>query len=139
VKNKFKVKAKVWKWKGDAPAAWHFVTIPPETSEIISKQFHGLKRGWGSLPVLVEFELTKEARAEPAPQKSIFKKKTTSKKTNKDIIINKNKIKFETSIFANKKDKLYMTYLLPLKKTVRSELGIQDGDVVDFVLHIKTS
>ena len=47
------------------------------------------------------------------------------------------KVSLETSMFKNKRDKNYLTYILPLKKTIRQEVGIQDGDVVDFTLEIK--
>jgi hypothetical protein len=130
MKNKFKVKAKIWIWKGDAPAAWHFVTIPPEISEVISIKFHAQKRGWGSLPVLVELELDKEARATPVPPAKLRKKKN-------DFVVNKNRLTFETSIFPQKKDTPHLTYLLPLKKTVRDRLGVQDGEVIDFNLQVK--
>jgi hypothetical protein len=43
----------------------------------------------------------------------------------------------ETSIFPNNKDKNVFTYFLALKKSIRSEVGIQDGDIVDFQLEIK--
>lgn len=34
-------------------AGWHFVTVPREQSDTIKKTFGGMKRGWGSLPVIV--------------------------------------------------------------------------------------
>jgi len=34
-------------------AGWHFVTLPKKQSELIKSRFGALKRGWGSLPVLV--------------------------------------------------------------------------------------
>ena len=112
---KYKIKAKCWLWvsaSGSAKGAWHFVTIPPEVSEKIEKKYKNVHGGWGSLPVKVKF----------------------------------GKILLETSIFKNKRDKgtlmpqakNYLTYILPLKKTIRQEVGIQDGDVVDFTLEIIT-
>lgn len=47
----YTIQAKVWLYPGKA--AWHFVTIPPETSEDIDEFFSHVKRGWGSLPVTV--------------------------------------------------------------------------------------
>lgn len=44
------------------------------------------------------------------------------------------KVTLETSIFPNKKD---ATFILPIKKKTRLELGVQSNDVVDFVLEIK--
>ena len=34
-------------------AGWHFVSIPQDISEDIKNHFGGMKRGWGSLPVMV--------------------------------------------------------------------------------------
>lgn len=34
-------------------SGWHFVALPQELSEQLSRRFHGLKRGWGSLRVEV--------------------------------------------------------------------------------------
>lgn len=48
--NQYKIKAKVWLHPGDG-GAWHFVTVPPKESANIKSLFHGLSRGWGSLPV----------------------------------------------------------------------------------------
>lgn len=42
----------------------------------------------------------------------------------------------ETSMFKNKREKNYLTYILPLKKTLRQEAGIQDGDILEFSLEI---
>ena len=47
------------------------------------------------------------------------------------------KVLLKTSMFKNKRNKNFLTYILPLKKTIRQEVGIQDGDVVDFTLEIK--
>jgi hypothetical protein len=43
----------------------------------------------------------------------------------------------ETSMFKNRREKNYLTYILPLKKKVRSEIGVQNGDILNFVLEIK--
>ncbi len=49
--NQFSGKAKIWIYP--AQAAWHFISIPKAQTSTIKKQFEGLKRGWGSLKVLV--------------------------------------------------------------------------------------
>ncbi len=49
--NKYEIDAVVWLYPG--MAGWHFITIPQDVSEDITKQFKYLKRGWGSLPVKV--------------------------------------------------------------------------------------
>jgi hypothetical protein len=49
-----------------------------------------------------------------------------------------NKIILETSIFPNKHDKNIFTYILPIKKSIRNELGVQHGDIIDFELEVKT-
>lgn len=39
-------------------AGWHFVTIPQDISEDIKNSFGDMKRGWGSLPVMVNIGTT---------------------------------------------------------------------------------
>jgi hypothetical protein len=51
VKSKYKLRVKVWVYPG--LAGWHFVSLPKKESEKIKKNFDHLKKGWGSLPVLV--------------------------------------------------------------------------------------
>jgi hypothetical protein len=105
---KYKVKAKLWLWGGAEKGAWHFVTIPPEISEKIEKKFRNLHGGWGSLKVLVRFQLAK-----------------------------KETVELETSIFKNRREKNCLTYLLPIKKKIRSEIGAQSGDIIEFVMEVK--
>ena len=50
--NQYIFKAKVWLYPG--MAGWHFVSVPTEISEEITKEFGDLRRGWGSLPVEVK-------------------------------------------------------------------------------------
>jgi len=47
----FTVKAKVWLYEGEA--AWHFVSVPKETSKTMRDRFAEVARGWGSLRVEV--------------------------------------------------------------------------------------
>src|SRR3990167_6413001 len=49
--NQYKFKSNVWLYPG--MAGWHFVSIPQDRSEDIKNHFGGMKRGWGSLPVMV--------------------------------------------------------------------------------------
>ena len=51
IKNKFKMRAKVWLYPG--MAGWHFVSLPRKQSAEIKKVFGAIKRSWGSLPVIV--------------------------------------------------------------------------------------
>lgn len=51
VKNKFKLRSEVWLYPG--MAGWHFISVPKKQSVEINKLFGTMKRGWGSLPVLV--------------------------------------------------------------------------------------
>jgi Domain of unknown function (DUF1905) len=104
---KYKVRNKLWLWGGGEKGSWHFVTIPPETAHKISAKFYAQKRGWGSYPVCVTILFLDG------------KKKT--------------KINFKTSIFPNKRDK---TFILPVKKSIRQEIGVQDGDILDLILEI---
>lgn len=50
--NIYKVKSKVWLYPGEN-AAWHFVSVPEKQSADIKKNFNAVKRGWGSLRVVV--------------------------------------------------------------------------------------
>lgn len=45
------MQAKVWLYTGFA--AWHFLTLPKDKSAMIAGEFAALKRGWGSLRVIV--------------------------------------------------------------------------------------
>jgi len=49
--KKYKVVSTVWLYPG--MAGWHFVSIDKKQSEEIKKKFGSMKRGWGSLPVVV--------------------------------------------------------------------------------------
>lgn len=45
-------KAELWRWKGQAPAAWHFLTLPADEAGLIRMAMpKGRARGWGSLRV----------------------------------------------------------------------------------------
>lgn len=47
----FSFTARVWLYKGKG--AWHFISVPPETTHEIDDLFAHAKRGWGSLRVTV--------------------------------------------------------------------------------------
>lgn len=49
--NAFSFLAPVWLYPG--MAGWHFVSLPEDLTEEINFLFADLKRGWGSIPVLV--------------------------------------------------------------------------------------
>jgi len=51
IRNRYKVRAKVWLYPG--MAGWHFVTLPKKQSDLMKEMFGVMKRGWGSLPVVV--------------------------------------------------------------------------------------
>lgn len=55
--KKYKITSEVWLYQG--MSAWHFVSIPKKESEEIKKKFNSIKRGWGSLPVMVSLGKTK--------------------------------------------------------------------------------
>lgn len=57
IDNVFKLKGKIGRFPG--VAAWHFTIIPKKDSAIIKSRFSDLKRGWGSLVVLVSTNNTK--------------------------------------------------------------------------------
>lgn len=48
----YKMKGKVWLYPSET-AAWHFVSLPEPQSRQISQTFGALKRGFGSLRVMV--------------------------------------------------------------------------------------
>jgi Domain of unknown function (DUF1905) len=41
---------KIWRWKGDAPAAWHFITLPEEAAGQI-RFVMGKAKGFGSVRI----------------------------------------------------------------------------------------
>jgi hypothetical protein len=47
----YTVTVKVWLYPGNG--GWHFVSIPPDTTQDIDFYFSHAKKGWGSLPVTV--------------------------------------------------------------------------------------
>lgn len=47
----YSMRAKVWLYPG--MAGWHFLTLPKKQSKEIKATFDSLRRGWGSLPVVV--------------------------------------------------------------------------------------
>lgn len=53
----FDFTAELWLW--DGPAAWHFVTIPGEVSEIIRTVSAPVERGFGSVRVAVTIGATR--------------------------------------------------------------------------------
>jgi hypothetical protein len=51
---KFEFSAELWRWQGDAPAAWYFVTVPPEFAPELRELGKFLGNGWGMIPVQVQ-------------------------------------------------------------------------------------
>ena len=49
--NQYTIQTQVWLYSG--MSAWHFVTLPRKESDEIKENFGGIKKGWGSLPVIV--------------------------------------------------------------------------------------
>lgn len=45
----YKFRAKLWRWKGDAPASWVFVTLPDDVA--LAVKYESEKRAWGSVAV----------------------------------------------------------------------------------------
>ena len=54
--EKIPFRAKVWLYPG--PGGWHFVSLPQRISKRIKKTFGGMKRGWGSLPIIATIKKT---------------------------------------------------------------------------------
>jgi hypothetical protein len=53
--KKYFVQGRLWLWGGGGKGSWHFLTIDPDTSRRIRVRYREFARGWGSLPVSVEF------------------------------------------------------------------------------------
>jgi hypothetical protein len=49
--------AALWRWQGDAPAAWHFITLPEEIGAQV-KFFAGKGKGFGSVRVKAQIGTT---------------------------------------------------------------------------------
>jgi len=47
----YRFQARLWRWKGDAPASWVFVTLPEDVAFAIRCQAE--RRAWGSVAVTV--------------------------------------------------------------------------------------
>lgn len=54
--KKYTFQEDVWVYPGKA--AWHFITVPSDTTKDINFFFQHQKRGWGSLPVTVTIGTT---------------------------------------------------------------------------------
>jgi SOS-response transcriptional repressor LexA len=46
----FQFKGMLWRWQGNAPAAWHFITLPDDVAGQL-KFFSGQRKGFGMLKV----------------------------------------------------------------------------------------
>ena len=55
--NTFNVKSKIFEYPG--MGAWHFIAVPKKESVKIKQTFGGMKRGFGSLRVIVKVGQTK--------------------------------------------------------------------------------
>ena len=51
--NEFQFEATVWKWQGDGPATWRFVTLPFDLTDEIDELTTGRQGGFGSVRVEV--------------------------------------------------------------------------------------
>ena len=54
--DQYKIKSEVWLYPG--MAGWHFISVPKDISVDIKNKFSKIKRGWGSLPVIVTIRKT---------------------------------------------------------------------------------
>ena len=88
-------------WEHDGPAAWYFVSLPPDVADAIEVEHGDRAAGFGSVRVEV----------------------TVGRTT------------WRTSVFP---DRARETYLLPVKKAVRTAEGIDDGSRVEVALAVVT-
>jgi len=49
----FRFDAPLWKWQGDGPASWHFITLPFDVTDEIDELTTGRQGGFGSVRVAV--------------------------------------------------------------------------------------
>ena len=56
--NEFQFEAPLWKWQGDGPASWHFVTLPFDLTDDIDELTTGRQGGFGSVRVEVTIGCT---------------------------------------------------------------------------------
>ncbi len=50
--------ATLWRWKGDAPASWVFVTLPVDIAFAIRTESAEQRRAWGSVKVAARIGAT---------------------------------------------------------------------------------
>ena len=50
--NQYTLTSKLWIYPGNS--GWHFLTISQKISDDIAKNYHHIKRGFGSVPVTVQ-------------------------------------------------------------------------------------
>jgi Domain of unknown function (DUF1905) len=43
--------AALWRWQGEGPAAWYFLTLPDEAAAEVKLATLGMRRGFGSVKV----------------------------------------------------------------------------------------
>jgi hypothetical protein len=60
---------KLWRWKGDAPAAWYFITLPPEAAAQV-RFVSGKAKVFGSIRIIAQIGSTRW-------KTSLFPDKTT--------------------------------------------------------------
>jgi hypothetical protein len=48
---KLEFSGQLWRWQGDAPAAWHFVTVPSDFALELREVGQFLGNGWGMIRV----------------------------------------------------------------------------------------
>jgi hypothetical protein len=51
-------KEKLWRWQGDAPAAWHFITLPVDAAGQI-KFAVGQRKGFGMVRLSAQIGMTR--------------------------------------------------------------------------------
>ena len=81
-------------WQYDGPAAWYFVSLPPDCADAVADTVVGRHGGFGSVRVEVTIGTSR----------------------------------WRTSLFP---DSSRGTYILPVKKAVRTVEGLEDGSRAD--------
>jgi hypothetical protein len=86
-------------WEYEAPASWHFISLPMKIADEIADATEGRTNGFGSVRVLVAIGGTQWA----------------------------------TSLFPSKQRG---TYVLPVKKAVRTAEGLREGEPAEVLLTV---
>lgn len=101
--NQFKFTSEVWIYPSET-AAWYFISVPKEISKVIKAKYGKIRRGWGSIPVLVSTGKTKWLTSIfPYKENESYILPLKNEVRKKEKILERDKIYLEIKIQKNKK------------------------------------